>query len=359
MTDWQFYVATTAGDVIGELAGATGRKVTFRLDGPCDASWSIDGRHPDATVVDELTTDIYVRWGDRTMGRFRTGASSDNIDVDTHACSFAAVDYRGLLERRYTYTQLTYTSWDPTDAAWDLIDYTQSRVALAGGNLGIDRGHLDPAAAITYVAPAGKQIAEAINDLTKFGIGRGFEWEISADLEFNVWEQRGTTRDFVAEYGSNVTAVSRTVDTSTYANTVRASGADAVAAHTAAAGDLASRPEGRFEMQDGNTDLSTAAQVTATATADLARFGALTPSYTMTFAQGRWNPDLLWLGDTATFVVQSGRLNVVAQDRVVEIGVTVGDDGGETVEVTFGTRRQDLASFLRRIPARLESLSRR
>jgi hypothetical protein len=359
VTDWAFYVATTDGDAIGELAAATGRKVTFRLDGAADASWSIDGRHPDAAVIDELTTDIYVRWADQTKARLRTGASSDDIDADAHGSAFAAVDYRGLLERRYTFTPLTYTAWDPTAAAADLIDYTQNRVALAGGNIGIDRGRLETIAGIDYVAPAGKQIAEAINDLSKLGIGLGFEWEISADLEFNVWSQRGAVRDFVAEYGSNVTAVHRSVDTSAYANTVRASGADGVTAATAAATDLATRPEGRIEMQDGNTDLTTAAQVAATAATDLARFGALTPSYTMTFAPGRWTPELLWLGDIATYVVQSGRLNIVAQDRVIEITVTLGDDGGETVDVTFGTRRQDLAAFLRRIPARLEALSRR
>ena len=359
MTDWALYVADTGGDAIGELAGATGRTVTFKLDGPPEASWSVNGLHPDAAVLDELTTDIYVRWGGRTVERLRTGASQDTIGADGHTCSFGAVGYRGLLERRATFQALTYTGVDIADIAWDLVDYTQNRVGLAGGPVGISQGRSPSIADVNHVVPEDKQIAEAINDLAGLGFGRGFDWEISSDLEFNVWERRGTDRDFVAEYGSNVVAVTRSVDTAEYANAVRSSGADGVASSTAAAVDLASRPEGRMEAHLSNTDLTTTATVTATAASELVRHGNIVPSYVMTMAPGAWSPDLLWLGDSATFVVQSGRLNVVGRDRVVEVAVSIGDDGGETVELTFGTRRLDMITLFRRSAARLESLSRR
>ena len=49
MSDWRFVLATTAGDHIAELSGATARTITWNLDSPATASFNIPGTMPVAS----------------------------------------------------------------------------------------------------------------------------------------------------------------------------------------------------------------------------------------------------------------------------------------------------------------------
>lgn len=355
---WHFtLINAKTGAGLNDLTSAVDRRVVFKLNAPTEVTFKVAGTSETALALGTLTTDVLVAWDDQVLARCRVGNTTDNLDENDHQVDVAALDYTALLARRYAHQQLTYTATDLTAIAWDLVDYTQRRYSV-NGDWGITRGLLATTANVSYVAPDGKKISEAIDDVR--ATYPEFDYEIDAQLKFNCWAMRGTQRDFALEYGGNVSRLTRTVDTTAYANLVRQSGADGVAAAVRQAPDLAARPEGRMEAQEGNTDLANAALVGWAADAYLQRNGTLTATYEMTLAPNAgWTPSQLWLGDRAWVVVHSGRLNAQLIERVFQIDVQVGNDGGDTVSVSFGDLQEDLLAMFHAVPAALEQINRR
>jgi hypothetical protein len=357
VAEWKFVVADTDGVQLGELLAAKSKKVTWRRDAPADASFSMLGTDPGVTDVQELLSDLLIYRGEELVFRGRIGASADDLDgeTDTHGLQVAAVDYRGLLDRRTVHGDLVLVGNKPS-IAWDLISHTQSQT---NGDLGITEGAGFISGLSDREYPDRKKIGEAIAELGR--TLNGFEWEIDQFLRFNFWSQRGVVRDFVAEYGGTVTSLSRAVDPSDFANQIRASGGTGTTPYNATASDIATRPEGRFETVVGDQDLTVQESVDELADEALAVAEVIQPSYQMTLIPDIWDPNVIWIGDTAQIVVRSGRLNVDTADRVEEISVTVGDDGSETVQLTFGRGSRDAKAKVVRaaVGSRLERLERR
>jgi hypothetical protein len=356
-TRWDLIAMTPESEALGDLVGATSKKFVFRLDEPSTVEWSMSGDDPGAAVCDELSTDVEAWRNGVRLFRGRVGATSDEVGPDEHRVSFSAVDYRGLLNRRIVWATTTFLGADQSTIGWQLIAEAQ---ALTGGAMGITDGAADTGVTRNRTYEAGKNVGEAITELSK--VIDGFEWDISPEREFRVWyPERGVASDFVAVWGDTITALSRQVDPSQYANAIRFSGADGVTPTTRTAPDLDSGLyPGRFELQAGDTDITNTTTLGEKADAELAERAVIRPSYTVTLAPGVWDgPATFWLGDLCRLVVRRGRLDVDTEARVHEIAVTDDGDGGETVEVTFG---RPPSSFLRRVTrdaARLDRLERR
>jgi|ERR671917_497275 hypothetical protein len=356
---WHFaLIHARTGLPINDLVTATGRQVKFALNEPTEMQFTIPGRSEAALAIGTLITDVYVAWNDLLLARLRVGTVSDDLDANDHEMSVAAVDYQGLLDRRYAHQAIQYTNQDLTYIAWDLIDYTQRRYNAPGGDWGITRGLQATTGSVTHLVEDGKKIGEAIADVR--GLYPEFDYEIDAAKRFNVWQMRGSLRDFALEYGGNVSRIRRSIDPNNYANLVRQSGADGIAPARRMVGDLATRTEGRIEAQEGNTDLHNATVVGWAADAYLQRHSALLPAYEITLSPGAgWDPTKLWLGDQAWIVVRSGRLDAVTLERVRTITIDVGDNGQTDVTIGFGDFQENLLALVRGTPARLEQMNRR
>lgn len=358
-SDWELQLVDDATNTaVADLRhDASEFSLTVRLRDQGECSFQIDGRSEVAAQLHELTTDVVVWYGGNPISRQRITNSTDTIDADNHQVDVAAVDYRGLLARRITRQALTFAGTQQLDdVAWQLIDHTQT--ASVGGNWRITRGLNPTTGTVTgWTVPEAKAIDEAIGDLV--AVYPSFDWEINGRLQFDAWSMRGASRDFALEYGTNVTGVRREMSSSNYANAVRTSGAEGLPAQWRQASDLATRAEGRMETQEGNPDLANATAIGQAADAYLWRHGSLAPGYTFTLTPGVWSPADLWLGDLATVVVHSGRLDVVSVERVEQIDIKADADGGSTVEVSFGHLHEDLAHQLRVMPRQLTDLNRR
>lgn len=372
MADWHFVLATTDGQEQEELERARDRKITWRLRESADASFSIDGRDPKMSQLHALTSDVHVYRDGQRMFAGRVTPGTDDIDTSTHSTSVTAVDYRAMLDRRLVYVDSSGTA-DIADVAWQLIADTQGGVIIPGGDWGITRGTFGSngiGTTRTYHVAHGQTVAEAI-DLLADTWG-GFEWQVDSWRRWQAWARRGTDlTGFAVAYtssGGNVASISRAADSGDFANAVRVVGADddggdpptpllpAVRFVTG----VENSPEGRIEVGLGQSDLKTQAQIDAYADTELARRSTIVPSYTATLAAGVWEGmDTCWLGDSVPVVIQSGRLNVNTRDRITEVSADIGDDGSETVTLTFGFSRRDVITLLRRLPARLERLERR
>lgn len=355
---WSLILVEPDGTPISDLAvEARDARFTFNLRGPCEVAWSMDGHSREAAKVVELATDVIVMWEGQALTRCRVGHSSDNISAEGHAVEFSAVDYRGLLGRRFLRSDQTL-SGDLTAVAWNLIDWTQNTNPAAGGNWGITRGLTATTATVTdRVIAAGKPVNEAVDELAVSY--PGFDWEIDGNLEFNTWQFRGIERDFALEWGGNVTSVRRDVDSTEYGNHIRYAGDDTVAVSYQSVADLSTRPEGRIESSESDPDLKTSGDVSAAAQTWLVRHGTLLPGYQMGVNPGVWNPNRLWLGDLAPVAVRSGRLDVNSIERVEQITVTLSAEGVSQVDLGFGQLRRDLLQLVRAQSQKLATLNRR
>jgi hypothetical protein len=320
----------------------------------------IDGRSEQAAEILELATEVSVFRDRELLFRGFVGATSDNITEDRHDVTVTAVDYRGRLDRLILDNDITYTSQLDRDITWDLIDDAQAKT---GGDLGVSRGPaITGVTSRTITFTGGISVREAIDRLAS--LSPGFDWDITPEREFVLFDERGSDKGVILDYGGLVSAVSVNFDPSTYANAVRVSGDDTTTAQTAVAGDIGSRPEGRYEFQQGLTDITTDATLASRATLLLAEKQLIRSSFTVTLRNGdtdliRWGGlDDIGLGDTCRMVVKSGRLDINRLVRVFEIRVTIGADNNETVTLTLDAPEETFVDRIRRQQARLEVLER-
>lgn len=340
-----------------DLAGASGVKATFRLREPSTLEWSMRGADPATNEIVELGTDVLAWRNGVRLARFRVAPSSDEITEDAHTVGYQAFDYRGVLNRRALYDQTVFTSEDQSDIAWALIAAAQ---AETGGGMFLARG----AGEVTGVNrdrtyEAGKSIGEALSQLA--AVIDGFDFDTGPDGTFDVYyPQRGVIRDFTAHLGATVSTLSRRLDADNFANAIRFNGADSTTPQERVAADITTRREGRWDAQVGDPELTVQSTVNERADATLAERDDLRPTYTATLKPGAWNgPENLWLGDTCRLVARSGRLDINTTVRVEEITVTVGDDGGEDVQLTFDRTAPSLIRRLAATSTRLTNLERR
>lgn len=376
-TRWQLIAGPATGGHDRALTEATARRYTARLVEPSELSFNLDGRHPQALAVDELTTDVHLLWTSDTgtteiLDRCRVGAPQDSIDRDRHTMQVNCLDYKAVLRdarRLTTGDTVTYTGADQAEIAWGLVDSTQNNT---GGGLGISRGWTGttPTGQLrdrTYAV--GDSIGERVQELSE--VIDGFDWDITpvsaSALRMDVWyPQRGVDRGVVLEHGGLVAAATRDVNTSGYANALRYTG---WAGDDITAGpnpvelevpDLATRPEGRFDAVFGDEGLLTQEALDDRAAWQFAQSQVIQPVYTVALRQGAWGgPHHIWLGDSVQLVVMSGRLAVNTVLRVYEVEISLDGAGGESVTLSLGGPRPNFNRRASETDRRLANLERR
>ncbi len=120
--------------------------------------------------------------------------------------TFTGVDYRGLLDRRWSTSNVNTTASpdEQFDIVWDWITETQ---ATSGGDLGITQVSTWPPSGSGVARgdewPVGTNIGQAI---TEMGLARGlnedqgFDWDIHPDLTMELFTPvRGDVTNFAIE----------------------------------------------------------------------------------------------------------------------------------------------------------------
>lgn len=337
MSEWTYLLTEPDGSRLGELTAATSRRMTLNLRSPSEASFTLPGRHAEALLPAELATDLHVLLGDDTLFRGRIGPSQDQAGADNYSVTFTAHDYRGVLARRLLWSDLRWDEGGEADQeaiGWAMIQHAQAQVA---GHYGIVRGEDQATGRLrSGTWEAGRYVGEAIQQLSERS--DGFDWSIEPDLTYRVWyPHRGREVSFALDYGGRVTQFSRSFSAQHFANAVRASGTEEAVPQSAIVDDIVSRPEGRWDLQQGFPDIGSEEALLSHAEGLLEHRSNLAPSWTVHVAQGSWtSPDDLWLGDVAPLTVEEGRLEVVREPhRVERLVFTLGDDGSEGLAVSL------------------------
>jgi hypothetical protein len=347
-------VAIKNGQPLGELAALSPR-FEFRLDRPSMFSFRINALHPTAAFVSELDTDILVyRENVKTLRGVIT-STRHIVDESSHYIEVSGMDYRGRLAFRLVLNDQVFVSEDDVDIAWQAIDDAQNET---GGNLGITRGIIPAAEVLTGAFPAGISVSEAIDLVAN--TDDGFDWDISPDLQFDIFRPRGTNRDRILDYGGLVSEVTREFSATDFGNVVRGSGDDSIASVIAESSDLSL---GRWERQVGFPQIDNFSLLTGLTLDELNRAEnqAITYRVRLRSSEGiqRWGGvSDIWLGDTVRFVVRSGNLDINELQRVLEIDVNVGDDGREDVFFVLDGPRRTFQERINDVLQRLTELER-
>lgn len=375
-SDWLIGLGPRTGGIVREITETVAPKLTFKLGSNSDTTIEIDGRSEAAKWITELETDLHVQWRPdpatprRQLYRGRIGKVSDKLDRDTHRLTVPSVDYRGLLARRMLFTgsTVTYTNVDQGLIGWNLINGVQNPTG-GGGGMGITQ---NPAGVTTGVLKSRTftlqdEVAAKLQEFAE--TDNGFEWDILAPDPFNLYytvfyPRRGADRQVILEYGGNAPEVNRDVDSSGYGNAIRVKGVAPEGGsepppYEAYAADIATRPEGRWDLVV-TTQLTTGAAINERMAWQLAQAQVIPISYTFKMRPGWWRgPDHVWLGDSVRAIVYSGRLEVDAILRVQQIEITPLRGGGEEVMISVGSPPPDPRRRASDIERRLDALERR
>lgn len=368
MAAWNFVVHDLATDrELAELTAARDRRLTVRLADAHDASLTVSGRHEQSRHVGPgLTRDLIVYRDAVKLARLRILRPHDTGDSAAHTVQVSARSYRDLLIRRTVQTALSYAATEQEAIGWNLVAHTQ---AQTGGDLGVTRG-TGQTTGITRDRdyPPGADIRRALDDLAM--ADDGFDWDIDPDLIWTVWHpERGEARDFTLHYdleaGGNCTGFDRQPDPTSFGNVVIATHPGALAPEIREAADLATAPEGRWEITQAFGDSADSTELGEQADGLLTAVKRVRHTTTMTLAPGAWSgPGDLWLGDTCKCVIVSpprydpaDGTAVDEQLRVVEMEFSR-MDSMETVKVTLDRATPDPVREDREIRQRLAALER-
>lgn len=333
--DWTWVLGDSApGDIeLRELTGAYGRTLTARLNGPWSAQFTIDGRSPEAKLVEALETDLHVYREGIKLFRGRITTESDTVDETKHTVTFSAIDYRGLLAvRRIGVGGRSFVSTDQADIAWQLIAESQ---ALTNGDWGVTNGLGSSSGTLrdrTY-DPL-KPLLEAITELGN--VEGGFEWEIDANLAFNRWypERGNLVPDVRLDYGGRVAGFSRTLQPGTFGNYALASGAESTSPVFALGATMATDGKGLWQVAESYPSITEQSTLQSKVNWLRDQASVLRPETVIRLKPGRWSGMTdIGLGDHMLMGLQSGRLSGGTIQRAVEITCVPGDSGGETVTI--------------------------
>lgn len=390
--------ATWQSTIITELPTAYSRKLVQAWSSAATLSFNLDGWSPAAALVQELQHDIIAwRWDDtrgvdEPLFRGVVGQSEDNLDEQSHTVTFTAHDYFEMLNRRFLTTPQSWTT-DQDDIANNLLAYG-SYNAVSGSGGSFAPGSNTPLIAVS-VNPDGssrawatgtptrvrnylpqQNIGTALDELSK--VQGGFDYDVVPSWRFSpggdnasdsfriFYPRQGVTNPLVLNYPGLVATVKRQVDSANYANYERVLGNNQ--SSLASTAQLAS--EAWTTDSYGVTvglwmDNENASDVVDQATLDDRRNGylntmaVLQPLYSLTLRAGAYYSGLFYMGDTVTLVVQSGRLNVNTQVRIMGIEYDIGDDGDENIVLTVGRPDTTLLDMMAATSSDVEALARR
>jgi hypothetical protein len=389
--------------LITELTGARSRLLTQQLNTPAQLQITLDGRSDEAKLIRELQTDLWLwRWDDLS-GRYvpyfqgPITQAEDQITEQQYTINLTAHDYLAMLTRRYTTRTLNYLQQRQDAIAGGLVLEARQTVTTNGatsfvpgaylplgvnyvnGDGSIRNQNTSPLRDRTYVGST--DIGVALDDLAN--VQDGFDYDVVPGTRFSVagsvntgivrifYPSQGVARSTVLEYGSTLSDVVRTVNSTDYANFIRALGNNGSTDPGAPqlyserwnddSNNTSVVPVGLWmDAPNGAADINQQATLDQVAHGALDNQGTLEPSYTLGLAPGVYHEGFANMGDTMPVVIQAGRLNVDGtRVRIVGMTFSVGDDGQEDVGITVGRPLTSLADLLTDAQRALDALARR
>ena len=397
-------VPTWDKTIVVELTSARGRRLEQAWDTSATLTFTVDGHDPAAAAILELQHDVMAwRWDERTgadvcMFRGVISQSEDQISEQSHTVTFTAHDYFAMLSRRLV-AQLTGLSFAATDQDtiartfmyWSSRTPTINNTNLSPGSyLPLWTAMVNPSGTTRATSgvlrdrnyPGGSIYGELFDQLAK--VDQGFDYDVipapaatglglpaGNDALRVFYPAQGVQRtDMMLVYGGNVSTITRSVNSSDYANYQRVVGnngsSDPNAAQLAAdtwntdANNTGQNSLGLWmDADNGSSDMSLLPTLQQRAAGLLATSGILIPSYTLGLRADRYRYGSPNMGDTVNLRIRSGRLDTNTPVRVVGIAYAINDDDDEDVTLTVGRPGVSFTLLFTTIGRDINALARR
>lgn len=277
---------SAAGQMDIDLAGAS-------------CSMVVLGNSPEAKVIDELVTDLWLL-GDFPM-RYRVWAVWQ--DFDEHGddrISFQGVTYERLLNRRlFGAGGLLYNDTDVGTILWNAIAHTQAKT---GGDLGLTQGTTTTGITTSIDWLPGENIGAKIEEMMK---AHNCYWVVDENRAVHCYSRAATTP--IAEpimWGVNARYLQRASAGVGFANSVYASGSPDTTPVFTTHADIATDPRGLWEMAIARPQETLQAELTDAANGELVlRYQGLS-RWNVTYVTEHWvGASRIRPGDKATLIV--------------------------------------------------------
>jgi hypothetical protein len=396
-----FSATTLENSLITEIIDARSRRLDQTFNSPAKLIFTLDGRHPSAKLIQELTTDVTAwRWDDqvgrdRLMFRGVVAQTEDVVTEQAYSVNFTCHDYVAMMGRRFLTTPVPLNLLSQNQDAmvgWFLSQasgvasssghnfmpgsYLPLQVATVDPNGGPrPSGGGGPPAQIlrdrTYLG--GQNLGEALDNLSQ--VINGFDYdclpsETGVDRLRIFYPYQGERRDIPLAYGSSVSGFTRSVNSGDYANYWRVLGNNNAGpdddptqiygeAWNADSNDVGRIPIGLWMGAEAAADVSDINTLTQKAQGDVQYAGQITANWSLTLRPGAYAYGTPNMGDTVTLMVRTGRLDTAGDIRVIGLAYLIGDDGQEDVQVTVGRPRTTLGQFLTQSDSAVDALTRR
>jgi microcystin-dependent protein len=379
--------------LITEIIGARGVRLETAWNTPAKLTLTLDGHHPTTAHIRELIHDIYAwRWDEwagveRCMFRGIVAQSEDQLTEQSHTVSFVCHDYLKMLERRLLTNSYECVNLDQDLIVSQLLDRSidarsSSGVSFYPGSyLPLQITLVGPDAAPRSLSTVGRDrtylaqsiVAELLGNLANV-IG-GFDYDVRPGaLAGTPYDQlrifypyQGVVRTTPLVYGTTVSSMTRAANVANYANYWRTLGhqteddpENPVQLFSEVWNtEVDHGPIGTWMSGDNASDVSVQDTLDQKAAGNLATYGQLIPTYTIQLRPGMYVYGRADVGDVVPLIVQSGRLDVQTDIRILGVAFGLGPDGEENIEVQVGRPAPDLFTQLTRADADVDALARR
>ena len=290
------------------------------------------GHSPEAAVVDELVTDLWLL-GDFPM-RYRVWAVWQ--DFDEHGddrVSFQAVTYERLINRRLVGAGgLLYNNTDVGVILWNAIQHTQAK---PGGDLGITAGSISTGITASIDWAPGENIGAKLEEVMK---AAGCYWVVDHNKELNVYARRATVpKPERVVWGDNARHMQRASAGVGFANSVYLSGSPDTTPLFSVHPDILTDPRGLWESASAQPTKGIQDELAAAAVGELElRYQALS-RWNVTYVSEHWvGPSRVRPGDKVDLIVPPSLAGPQNPPRSVEvecISMSLGFDGDGGLEV--------------------------
>lgn len=329
--------------VLGEFENFKDLKFGKRLNNYGTAEFKIPANDPKAALLVSLrkyTVWIYYQKDANTtlVWSGEQAAREGNLDnAGNNWCTIHCYDWLEQLNSRYTDSEVIFTADDAGQIAWDLIDTTQGQT---NGDFGITEGTIEATTDRdrTYY---NQNIMEAIINLS--GVISGFDFEITNERVFNVYEVMGVdrTNEIILEYGVNIESAKVFEDFTQPVNrgiVIGQSTDDLVNLIRVERNDTGLQSEFKVrEFLISEMDVSETDTMEEKGDALIQKYGQALLKVDMKMASVlEPNITQFGLGDGITLKVQSGIYDIVGQYRVFEWEVTFNDNNQENLSLVLG-----------------------
>jgi hypothetical protein len=248
-----FEVALATGPALNlvpmqELTSFSAVSVTANFMDGDRCQFSVLGSSPEALLIDELATDVWV-WGPIEQ-RFRIVNVSQQWGTDGEdVVNVQAVSYKRLLASRHIWSPdgMTFAQVDQGDIVWQLIQHTQAQTA---GNWGVTKGFTTTGVRRDRSYVYGDNIGKLCDNLQE--VIDGLWWDIDIDLKVQAAMPDSFARHAQPlQLGVNARTLERQSSASQFANAVFVDGNEDTMPVTAVTADIATDIRGRWETTRG------------------------------------------------------------------------------------------------------------